>query len=711
MTLTIPSAGVVAGRSANIQPQQAPQTGAMLSDLGNTMADMGARYQAEKLDQQGKKIQLDLARDFAAARLEAEQLGDPLAIGQTWDARKAEITNHYLNGRDEAGNPLVPTALRPGIELTAGELDNRHTDALARKSADLVQSQRAAGWIETYDRVSLEASQADAETASAMLEVADDAIDQQITMGGMKPDEGAKAKIRLRETVATGRAVTLMETDPEAFLQRADAGEFDDLGGEGLARAKAKAQADIYRAAATAETAARVAAKAEETAIGQRLDEMSDMMFKGFTLTDEAYLNNPKVKAHPDFGRVAAAKALQTEIPAIKQMAVTELDAQIAKEEAAPKSHKYQLERVDLLRQWRDAAVTKWNTDGVEQSRKAGLPVNDLPAFDAQAPNDFAAALPGRIALDKFATSREYTTTQAMFSPQEKAQLNAVLDPKAETGPKLELARAILAGGKGDASRVMTVLGVDPTFRRAAWAIENTGDNALAESILRGKQKADLKTVSLPAPRLLQRAFDEATGGVFDSNPTFKAEMLDAASALYADGAAGIDPENQSGTGWLDDSTAIDLFTQSIQRVSGAQADRNGNLTVGGVQQINDGFVSLPVGIAAATVENTLDNLDRHLRGQRRSSDGWDSSATDAPPDIMRAFKMASVDGRIPAFGANPQATFGDVQMQRLMTRDGRETDQYIFIRSVNGRSVPVSDADGVEYRFRLPALIREAAK
>jgi len=711
MTLTIPRAGVIAGRAPQLTPEQPSQFGAGLSALGDKMAEMGTKYKAEKLDFQGKKIQIDLARDLSAARLEAEQQGDPEAIGATWDTRKTEITQRYLNGKDEAGNPIVPEALRPGIELTAAELDNRHTDALARKSAGLVQSQRAASWVETYDRVALEASKADAETAGAMLEVADDALAQAVANGAMTPEEGAKARISLRESVATGRAVTLMETDPDAFLQRADSGEFDDLGGEGLARAKAKAQADIYRAAAAAKTAAKVAAKAEETEISKRLDEMSDMMFKGFTLTDEAYLNDPRVMANPSYGKAVAAKALQVEIPAIKQMTIPELDAQIAIEEAAPKSRKYQLERIDLLRSWRDAAVTKWNTDGVEQARRAKLPVNDLPAFDAQAPNDFAAALPQRIALDKFATETKRTTTQAMFSLQEKSQLDVVLDTKAEAGPKLELARAILAGAKGDAGRVMTVLGVDPTFRRAAWAIENTGDSALAESILRGKQKAELKTVILPAPNMMQKAFDEATGGAFDNNPTFKSEILDAATALYADQAAGIDPESQSGTGWLDDSTAIDLFTQSVQRVTGAQPDRNGSLTIGGVQSINDGFVSLPVGVAAKSVEDALDNLSQHLRGQRRSAEGWDSSPTATPPDILRAFKAASVDGRVPAFGANPQDTFADLTLQRLMTRDGRETDQYVFMRSDKGRSVPVSDANGVEYRFRLPALIREAGK
>lgn len=711
MTLTIPRAGVIAGRAPQLTPQQPSQVGAGLSALGDKMADMGLKYKAEKLDYQGKKIQLDLARDLAAARLEAEQLGDPEVIGATWDARKAEITQRYLKGKDDAGNPIVPDALRPGIELTAAELDNRHTAAIATKKEGLFQSQRAANWIETYDRVALEASKADAETAGAMLEVADDAINQAIANGTMSPEDAAKARISLRETVATGRAVTIMETDPEAFLKRADEGEFDDLGGEGLARAKAKAQGDIYRKAAAAETAAKVAAKAEETAISNRLDEMAGMMFKGFTLTDENYLTDPKVIANPNYGKVMAAKALQTEIPAIKQMTIPQLDEQIASEEAAPKSRKYQLERIDLLRQWRDAAVTKWNTDGVEQARLAKMPVNDLPSFDAQAPNDFAAALPGRIALDRFATSNEYTATQALFSGSEKAQLEKVLDPKADVGPKLALAGAILSGAKGDTSRVMTVLGADPTFRRAAWALENTGDSALAEGILRGKQKAELKTVILPAPRMMQQAFDAATGGAFDGNPTFKAELLDAAAALYADQAAGIDPESQSSTGWLDDSTAIDLFTQSIQRVTGAQADANGKMTIGGVQEINDGFVSLPVGVAAKAVEGAFENLGQHLRGQRRSANGWDSSPTDTPPDIMRAFKAASVDGRVPALGADPQSTFADLTLQRLMTRDGRETDQYIFMRNDKGRSVPVSDANGVEYRFRLPALIREAGK
>jgi hypothetical protein len=709
MALTIPKAGIVAGRAAQVNIPT-PDIGTPLSQLGQSMAEVGGRYMAERLDHQGKKIQLDIARDMAAARLEAEQLGDPAAIGAFWERRQAEISAQYLDGQDENGNPRVPPQLRGGIELTLGELGNRHVDALARKSAGLVQSQRQAQWIELSNQVAVDASKADPETAGGMLEVAEAAIDNQVAAGDMTPAEAARQKIALRETVASARATTQMETDPEAFLKAAAEGQFDDLGAEKLATRQAQAQAEIYRRAAAETKAAEVEAKARDAAIGKRLGEMTDLFAGGFKVVDEDYLTDPEVVAHEKYPAARAAQELRDEIPNLKQLTPAELTAAIAAEEAAPKTSKYQVERVAQLRAWRDQAEKRWTTEAKVVAGEAGMKPPPL-AFDPAAPQAFTDALGAALSFDAMATQDGYTETQALVTPAEKAALAKVIDPKADTAPKLALVNSIVAGAGAGARRVLTVLDADPVFRRAVWTVQNLGDQDLAEGLLRGQQKAALGTVTMPAPRMMQQAFDAVTGGAFDDRPDVKKAMMDAAAALYADGASGIDPESQSGQSFLDDSAAIDLFTSAVQRVTGATPDRNGKLTVGGVQQINDGYVSLPVGIAAAQVETALESLDYHLRGQRRTAQGWDSSATDAPPDPLRAFRAASVDGRLPDLGANPAATLAGLQMQRVLTRTGEETDQYRFVRTVNGRAYPVADAKGVEYRFRLPALIREAGR
>jgi hypothetical protein len=709
MALTIPKAGIVAGRAAQVNIPT-PDIGTPLSQLGQTMAEVGGRYMAERLDHQGKKIQLDIARDMAAARLEAEQLGDPGAIGAFWDKRQAEIRTQYMDGTDEAGNPLVPAQLRNGIDITLGELGNRHVDALARRGADLVQSQRQAQYIEISDGVAVQASTSDLETAGALLEVAYSNIDNQVAAGSMTPTQGAQKKIDLRKEVFSARATLQMETDPEAFLTDAAAGQYNDLGAERLATRTAQAQAEIYRRAAAAATAAKVEAKALDTAIGKRLVEVTDLLAGGFKVVDEDFLTNPEVMAHSNYPAARAALELRDEIPNLKQMTPDQLTEAITAEEAAPKTSKYQTERVEQLRRWRDAAEKRWTTEPKVVAGEVGMKPIPL-TFDPADPQSFVAALPGALAFDAWANEQGYTKTQALVTPAELAALAKVVDPKADTTPKLALVNSILAGAGTDSRRVLNVMNADPVFRRAVWTVQTLGDQDLAEALLRGQQKTALGTVTMPAARMMQQAFDAVTGGAYDNRPDVKKAMLDASAALYADGATGIDPESQSGTGWLDDSEAVDLFTSSVQRVSGATPDRNGQLTVGGVQQINEGFVSLPVGIAAASVETALESLDYHLRGQRRTAQGWDSSATATPPDLFRAFRAASIDGRIPDLGPTPSAILADAQMQRVLTKTGEETDQYRFVRTIRGRIYPVSDAKGVEYRFRLPDLIREAGR
>jgi hypothetical protein len=710
MTLTIPKAGVIAGRAAQLTPQQPGIVGAGLSALGEGMAQMGAKYTADKLDYQGKKLQIDIARDLSAARLEAEQLGDPQAVGAMWDGRKAEIQKKYFEGVDANGEPLVPEALRAGIELTLGELDNRHTDALARKSADWVQSKNEATWIELSDQIAIDASQSDPETAAALLEVSDNLIDQRVASGEMMPAEGAKQKAKQRETVYGARATSQIEADPEAFLADAKRGDYDALGAEKKATRMATAQAEIYRRVAAEEKATEVAASARQAAIGKRLGEMTDLYADGFKVVDDDRMVDPEVMAHPDYPRAAAARSLQLEIPGLRQMTPAQINQMIEAERSAPKAHKYQTERVKQLETWAEASAQRWATDGKAVAAEAGMKPPALE-FDPENPQGFATALNASIAYDAKLRADGFPIGQAIFTGKEAANIARVLDPKADAGPKVALAQSIAAGAGQAAPRVIAAMQADPVFARTTRLIQSTNDPDLAEAILRGQQKAELKTVTMPAPRMMQQAFDAVTGGAFDGNPTLKAEMLAAAAALYADGATGIDPETQSGSGWIDDSTATDLFAKSIQRVTGARADQNGELTVGGVQEINGGFVSLPVGVPMQAVETALDDIGAHLRGQRRTAQGWDSSATATPPDPMRALRAASIDGRIPDLGANPENRLAEFQLQRVLSRTGEETDQFRFVKMRNGTAYPVGDASGVEYRFRLPALIREAAK
>ena len=103
-----------------------------------------------------------------------------------------------------------------------------------------------------------------------------------------------------------------------------------------------------------------------------------------------------------------------------------------------------------------------------------------------------------------------------------------------------------------------------------------------------------------------------------------------------------------------------------------------------------------------------MDAIDMQMSGYGIDAQSGLYAAVDPTADPMRAFKAASIDGRMPDFGEDPADFFANAQIERVPSKSG-ETDQYRFVRRENGRSVPVGDANGTEYRFRLSDLIRGA--
>lgn len=710
MSLTVPTAGNIAGRSADIRIE-APDTGAAISELGARMAEKFGQIKAERLQLQGQQTQLAITRDMGQARLEVEQLGDPAAIGPAWDAKVAEITNRYIT-KDASGAVTIDPALADQLGLSITELGDRHGLALGEKVVNLSRSQQEAVWIEARDQISVAAVTADPETFGALVEQGEAFIDARLASGRIDAAAAATEKQVFRQDVYRGRADAMIAADPQGFLTAADKGDFNSLGGEALGNARLAADRELARRDKEATNAAEVAAGARTAAIGRRLGELTSIVKEGRIATDEAFLASPEVMAHPDYAEAMAAVQLRDSLPGIRQATPAELDAAIAAEEAKPVGQKYQTERLKVLREWRDQAATGYNTDAVATATKAGLAVPELPAFSVEDPEAFATGLAARLSFDPVMRKRGYTEGQAVFSQADLAALKPVLDPKADAAQKLTLAQAIVAGSNGRPQDVTRLISDDPVFGRATRILATTGNAGLAGEILRGQQKAALGTVVLPTEKTMTLTFDDITGGVFDGNPTLKAEVMATARAVYADQSAGLDPDQAGGgMGWSTDPASVDLFTKSVQRVMGATPDKNGNLTVGGVQQINGGFVMLPEGLPAKDVETAWDRLDAHLLGQRWNPEigGWDSSATDAPPDPLRAFRAASVDGSAPDLGDDPRDWWDQAQLYRV-----GESDIYELRVTIDGRSYTVpraGDDQARAYRFRLPNLIREAGK
>lgn len=711
MSITVPRAGVIGGRSADVRVAT-PDVGDAIAQLGQRIQQKQQAMQAQTRELAVRRTQLDMTRELGQARLEVEQLNDPGAIDAEWGTRSAAVREKYL-GPDENGQPRLDPEAQAALDLAFTGLNDRHMLDLGQKAISLQQSQANASWIGMQAQIAADAVTADPASLEAYFEMADDAIAARLASGTITPEEAAKEHLAFRQGVYEGRAREQIATDPDAFMAAAEAGEYDALG-DGLGTFRTSAQQQIARRQAEAAKAAEVQAKERDAAIDRRLTEMTGLMSDGFAVEDELALNSPEVQARPGYAAARAAQSLRDELPGIRQMTVAELDAQIAAETARPVAHKYQTERLAVLKGWRSEAAKAMETDFVGHAQKARLAVPELPAFDPATPDDFAAGLVRRLDFDSYAREQGYTRSQAIFSQAERDRLKPVLDPKAPAPAKLALAQSMVAASGGRVQPLAKAAGADPVFSRAATVLAQTGNAGLAEEILQGQQKAALGTVNLPTAPQMTTIFNQLAGGAFDGSPSMKAELMEAARALYAASAEGVAPDGRdSAIPFMDDDDAVNLFSASVQRVLGASADRSGDMTVGGLQEVNGAPTWLPPGIGVADVESAWEGLSNQLRGKVKMelygspTYGFDSSQPE--PDRLRAFRAASIDGSLPDLGADAARRLDTLTLQRV-----GETEVYELRYSHNGRSYTVpkaGDPAGRAFRFSLPDLLTEARK
>ncbi len=718
MSITIPQGGTVGGRSADIRGlDQQPDIGGFVSQVADQVARKQGEINQKRRAVQVEQTQLEMTKELGQERLRFEQMTDPDQIDTEWPEVEARIRDKYVNQVDENGKPRFNEDEAAHLGLTFQGLTMKHSLALGERTVKLTQSQQTAAWLEARTDIANQAATADPDTMAALIEFGEAAIDRRVSQGIILPDQAVKEKQEFRAEVMNARLTTAIANDPETALADLGAGTYDALGAEKVAQRKVAAQAELDRIAAADAKLVEADQKKRSDAIGRRLDTIATLKGKGRLVVDEDYIDDPEVMAHENYPKAKAAVELAREIPDLNLKTVAELDALIAAERDRPITETWENERLTVLEALREDRAKGYATDPKATAAEAGLIEAPPLEFDPADPEAFAGALADSISTDAHLREKGYTRQGAIFSRDEKAALKAVIDPAADADAKVNLAWAILEGSGGNVAPVLAELEADPVFRRGVKLLGLTGDAELVKSVLRGQQKMEGTTAVLPSRKEQILAFDALTGGSFDDQPRLKEELMAATLALFADNAAGIDAETTAKSGWISDGEAYELYAQSVQRLLGAQPDRNGNLTVGGLQEVNGGLTILPVGVSVAEAEASWDAIGNQLRGLDAMPD-WASMEADLQaqmanpdqprqpgPDKLRAFRSASVYGGLPDLGSNPAARWNTLQLQRV-----GETDVYELVYLQGGRLIPVTEqGKDHAYRFRLKDLMRGA--
>ncbi len=689
--LTVPTSGADPGRAA--RPVAIPAGGGAqaAAQLGQVLLDVGTAVENDRLDRQYQRAQIEAMRGLNDLRLKAEAIGDPDAAEKAWVDGVASLRASFdAPGPD--GRPGLDPQNSDRFGLTFDALANRHAFSLGRRTLAARNAQRQANFIDYSHTAAQTYATGDAEMRAATLSDLDAMVADDLTAGRIDAAEAERRKLAFRADGDNARVIRLLSEDPAAYLAARGKGDFTGLSAETLARYDAQATAAQRRRKKAEQDAAQKAEQDRQRALSGRLAEIRSIAATGQSATDESLLNNPEVKKLPDYAQTMAALALRDEGTLIDQMSPTDLRAAITAEQATPKAHKWQTERLGLLEQALSRAEAGYAKDPVGYAQQTGRDVPAWQGFDPAQPGDLALSLNVRQAWARSEVAGGYTDAPVMLSAAEQAQLRAAADPEADTSSRLALMTGLIGGLDGDGGAALArQIAPDPVFPWATGLMARGAPTATISAALAGQSALAKKTAIAPSHNDALTLFNKITDGQFsDQNDTADA-VLQSAIAIYA----GENPVAKSGE--IDESA----FASAVQRALGASPNHDGDLVIGGLQEIGDALVPLPVNVPAQSVEDGLGKIADSLVPDFKITT---VGSTQRPVDTSLLTQVSPL-GQMPDFGDPsadgyaPAGVFDALHLEALWP-GGKPTDSYVlrrpgkparYLRDVNGAPFVIS--------------------
>lgn len=711
MTLTVPKAGSVAGRSAQVRVEDT-QAGSVVAQFGEQMRQAGEALENDYLQREAQRYQTDLTGDMNNLRLEVSQIGDPDLADAAWAQGAEKLRSDYLEGKTEDGRPRVSEKNAERFGLTFDELRNSNAFSLGKQTLAARQSQKEATYLRYAHTATQAGADADPDLRATLLGQGFDQIDDLVASGVIDPAEGERRKLGLSQEVDNARAIKMVAADPDGFLLSAEAGDFAGLPADVQERYRVQAAGNIARAATAAQTEAEKLAKAKEKEIGDRLSDIRDVRGNGMQSVDEMWLGSEDAKNHPDYAQTMASVSLANDEPRLAQLTPSELDAMIAGEKNRPVQHKFQTERLVALEGLKKEASQGWQSDPVSYAQEIGLYVPDLPEFDASNPTAFARALKGREQMQADLVERGYPAGDRYFTDAEQEMLATATDVQTDPASRAALAKTIAVTLSPDSAQQIEDLVDDPVFSYVGGYLAAGGNGALATEIMRGQQTIELGNVKMPPVADRTDAAFQSISAFFADEPDgeeTQAAITASADALYASRVRRSDP-----TAPIDTT----VYRQAVHEVLGGTGRFNGKNAKGGMQDLRGALTPLPMGVGASQTEKALWQIGRDMSGARSEVYGRDANARmgmaqaggalppaktiEGPAAQARAdaiWQRASLSGGQP--GINGEVIDGDALADLKLKAIGPDEYQFTY----NGRVI--SDVTtGSAFVFSLTKLV-----
>lgn len=352
--------------------------------------------------------------------------------------------------------------------------------------------------------------------------------------------------------------------------------------------------AEVDKEAARIVSEART--KADQT-LKDALKTVAAAATAGLHAADESVLSDPRAAeiAPDEWEKAVGAAFIRDWMPSFKAATPAQQAAAVDAMRSDPITSQAQVATVKAASAAAAEGAKAWRDDPIAQAA-AVLDVKPppLPNFDAATPEAFIAALGARAGYGRKLVADGYIKTPAFLSNDEAETVGALLGKGVDPAIKAMLSGAIATAFGSDAATVFKeVKSDDPVTVYAGLMIAGGGNQATATAAMLGQQLLDEGAVKAPASVAKIPDDVAAALSVIPNDARKMGDLLKFATAIYANTAAGVDPNSEQAAG---------LFKSAMQAALGQDTDRWGR-TTGGVQSVGGHQILLPIGISGEDVD------------------------------------------------------------------------------------------------------------
>lgn len=700
MTLTVPRAGVVAGRAPQIQVE-APTTGADIAEFGQAMQRVGIGLERERNGRLLAQAKTGMMAGLNDLRLELENSGDPDLIDTGFPQRATALRDQLLSD--------LPQSIRADAQIAFDDMAERNRFSLGRVAMELRHGQRRVALQDMQRTVVSGAAGADADLRAGLMEQFVQTVEENLQAGALNPEQAAKLIADTDASINTAEARRLLRDDPDALAQRLETGDIFGLDEEARQSWLTRARAEIDNRADALARAAERDQRQREQEVGAELAEATRILKSGRMPENlDALTGSEMHLAHANAEAFGQALMLYERRPDFLRAPPDIMRQMIAEEEARPISSAGENDILSTMRAALVEAEQAWTDDPITASvtKQLGNPPS-LPDDPASTPpgalaeallqrSFYSESLLGNDDLPGYLRSRD---DLRLFSNEERALFKQMADPSAPPSQRADLATAFALAFGDDAPEWLTEISTDPVFDFVGGMVAAGGDPRLARSIFEGQRAIDNQDVPLPARPQRRQAWFVEFQGLFDNE--FETGMRDAviaaADALYAYRARG----DASRTDGRISETA---YMQAVHEVLGGTGEHGRRSARGGVQQINGHATLLPPHVAGREVERAWNAVGRELAfGNLNVADLGDLDA-----ETDRIMRSLSATGSVPVFGGQVMDanTWANTGLRAI--GDGRYA--LIYTHPTLGQTI-AHDDQGQIFQLDLQALLERGRR